>query len=131
MADLAAIRAELAAALNTLPDGRAEPYRPDTINPPLLVVEPDEVNFKGAFGRGAEMWVFRVIALLGTVQNLSAQKLRDEFFGGIRDVHDAIEDHDYGTAADDVEVVRAESFDTLTVSGVDYLGVFILVQVIA
>lgn len=132
MADIAAIREAIANALNTLPDVRAHAHRPDTIQTPALIVEPVEVDFKHALGRG-ELWTFNVVALLGSVSNTAAQKLRDEYFGGIRDVYDVIEGHgplNDGTVADDASVPRAESFDTLTVAGIDYVGVLIFVQVI-
>lgn len=128
MADLATLRQEIADAINTLPDIRAWPYIPDTPQPPLVIVEPDVVDWsQGAYQRGAEPWTFFVRALLSLAGgNVAAQKTRDEFFGGIRDIKAAIEANVPSTF-----VSSARKFDAWTYAEIDYLGVEIVVEVIA
>ena len=129
MADLAALRQQLADALNTLPDMRAEPYIPDQIQPPVVIVEPDFVDWsQGTFLRGFEPWTFLIRILLPLAGgNVAAQKLRDEYLGGpSKDIKDAIQSN-IPTAF----VESARKFDAWEYAGVQYLGVEIPVRVIA
>lgn len=128
MADLAALRQQIADAINTLPDMRAWPYIPDQIQPPVVIVEPDSVDWsQGAFARGAEPWTFLVRILLGLAGgNVAAQKNRDEYLGGSHDIKDAIEAN-IPTAF----VERAQKFDAWTYAENEYLGVEFPVYVVA
>lgn len=128
MADLAAIRQQLADAMNTLPDIRAWPYIPDQIQTPTVIVEPDFVDWsEGAFARGAEPWSFLVRVLLSLAGgNVTAQKERDTYLGGLHDVKDAIQ-----TAMPNAFVSSARKFDAWEYAGVQYLGVEVVVDVIA
>ena len=127
MADLAAIRQQIADAMNVLPEMRAWPYIPDQIQPPTALVEPDYVDWDaGAYARGAEHWYFLIRVLIGLTNNTAAQKERDTFLGGSRDIKDAVQ-----AAMPNSSVSSARKFDAWTYAGVDYLGVEFAVLVIA
>jgi hypothetical protein len=132
MADLAAVRTGLADAINTLPGVRAWAYPPDQIQAPAILVEPDEVDWATAFGRGHEAWRFMVHVLISTVNNTASQKARDEFLGGISDLKDAIEGymplHD-GTVAASVFVRSARRFNAWKYGETTYLGVEVVVEI--
>jgi len=127
MADLAAIRQQIADAMNTLPEMRATPYIPDQVQPPAVIVEPDYVDWDaGGMARGAEHWYFLIRVLIGLANNTAAQKNRDEYLGGGRDIKDAVQ-----AAMPNSSVSSARKFDAWTYAGVDYLGVEFAVLVIA
>jgi hypothetical protein len=127
MADLAALREQLADAMSTLPDVNVSAYLPDQMHPPAVVIEPDEVDWSaGAFARGAEPWTFLVKVLLSLVNNSAAQAARDEYLGGARDIKAAIE-----TRMPGAFVTAARRFDAYDYAGVTYLGVEFVVNVYA
>lgn len=134
MADLALLRTEIAAAVNTIDGLTAAARVPGQVHPPMAVVEPGEVDFTGAMQRGHDKWDMLVRVLIGTASNEAAQIARDEFFGTAKDIKDAIESHvplRDGTAAQDVFVKSARKFDAWTYAGVAYLGVEFLVEAYA
>ena len=129
MADLAALRQQIADAANTAqPDPVVLPYIPDQIQTPVGMVEPDYVDWdEGGFARGAEHWYFLVRILLSLAGgNVEAQIARDEFLGGARDIKDAIQ-----AAMPNSSVSSARKFDAWTYAETEYLGVEFTVLVIA
>ena len=135
MADLAALRDAIGDALATIPSIQVQRRPGGTVHTPAAIVEPGEVNWRGtAMQRGHEKWDMLVRCLVGTAFNEAAQVARDEFFGGAKDIKDAIESHvplRDGTAAHDVFVVAARKFDAWTYQGTAYLGVEFNVEVYA
>jgi hypothetical protein len=127
MADLAALRNQLADAMSVLPDVNVSAYLPDQLQTPAVVVEPDTVDWsQGAFARGAEPWTFSVKVLLALVNNSAAQVARDEYLGGARDIKAAIE-----TRIPGAFVTAARRFDAYDYAGITYLGVEFVVNVYA
>jgi hypothetical protein len=132
MADLAAVKTGIAAALNTLDGVRAHAITPDQVHVPAILLDPREVDFRTAFGRGHELWTIDARVLVATVNNSAAQKARDSYFGGIHVVYDAIKTypplHD-GSVAASAEVVRAERFNAWKFDEITYLGVQVVLEV--
>ena len=127
MADLSAIRDALGDAVDSLGDaalrcsGAPAGSRPR----PCVVIEPGECDWRTSMQRGHEKWDCSIRVLLGSTLNEAAHRERDQFFGGVRDLKDAIEGHvplRDGTAAEDVFVARARKFDAWTYQGTTYLG---------
>ncbi len=132
MADLAAVRAGLAAAINTTGGARAWAYPPDQVQAPAILIEPDEVDWRTAFGRGHEAWRFMVRILVATAHNTAAQKNRDTYFGGIADIKGAIEGYaplKNGTVAASAFVSSARKFDAWKYAETTYLGVEVVVEI--
>lgn len=132
MADLSALRHGLAAAINTLGDVRAWAYLPDQVQVPAVLIEPDAVDWTTAFARGHESWTLLVRVLVSTSHNTAAQKARDEYFGGVLDIKNAIEGYaplKDGTVAASAFVRRADRFDAWTYAEITYLGVNLVVEI--
>jgi hypothetical protein len=136
MADLSAIRDALGDAVESLGDSALSVQRRPgaMVHAPCVVIEPGECDWRTSMQRGHEKWDMLIRCLNGTAMNEAAHIERDQFFGGVRDLKDAIESHiplRDGTVAQDVFVARARKFDAWTYQGTSYLGVEILVEVYA
>lgn len=134
MADLAVIRNAIGDALDDIEGIQVQRTPGAMVHPPCVVVEPGEVDFAEAFQRGHEKWEILVRVLIGTAFDSAAHQQRDEFFGGVRDIKDAIEGHvplRDGTAAQDVLVRTARKFDAWVYQATSYLGVEFAVDVYA
>jgi hypothetical protein len=135
MADLSKIRQAIADAVNSLEGVTAWPMPPDMPNAPCAIVEPVDVSWdqqNATFGRGHEHWTMRIVVLIALASNTAAQVERDTYFGGIRDVKDAVEGWPTlhtGAAAQDVFVRTARRFDSWKYSDVAYLGVEIILDI--
>jgi hypothetical protein len=131
MADLAAVRDAVADSMAGL-DVTVHPRLPDQLQTPCIVVEVDGVDWATAMGRGHELWTLLLRVLVGTVNNTAAQEARDEYFGGVRDVKDAVESYaplKNGTAAASAWCRNAQKFDGWEYAGIGYLGVEIVVEI--
>lgn len=135
MADLAAIRDAIGDAIEAAFTDLNVQRRPGAqVHTPAVVVEPGEVDFARAMQRGHEKWELLLRVLIGAAFNEAAHLARDEFFGGVHDIKDAVEAHAPlrdGTAAQDVLVRTARKFDAWTYQGVAYLGVEFAIDVYA
>lgn len=138
MADLEAIRDALGDAVETLSTASAVltvQRRPGAqVHAPAVIIEPGEVDWRTSMQRGHDKWEMLLRILIGTAFTEAAHVERDAFFGGVRDIKDAIESHvplRDGTAAQDVFVTRARKFDAWTYQGTSYLGVEVAVDVYA
>lgn len=134
MADLAAVRKALADACSTITGLTGYATNPGQLHPPAALVEPQEVDWRTAMGRGHDKWTFLVRVLVASTSNEAGQKARDEFFGTAKDIKDTIEAHAPlrgGAAAQDVFVAEARKFDAWEYNGTPYVGVEFVVEVYA
>lgn len=133
--DLATVRNAVGDALEAALEGVQVQRRPGAqVHAPAVLIEPGEVDWQTSMQRGHDKWELLVRVLIGTAFNEGAHIQRDDFFGGLRDIKDAIEGHvplRDGTAAQDVFVKRARKFDAWTYQGTAYLGVEVTVDVYA
>jgi hypothetical protein len=131
MADLAAVRDAVADSMAGL-DVTVHPRLPDQLQTPCIVIEVDGVDWATAMGRGHELWTLLLRVLVGTVNNTAAQIERDTYFGGVRDVKDAVESYaplKNGTAPASACCRTAQKFDGWEYAGIGYLGVEIVVEI--
>jgi len=131
MADLNLIRKTVALALEGL-DVPAYSHLPDQVQAPCIIVDVEGVDWATAMGRGHEAWTLLLRVLVGTVNNTAAQTERDTYFGGVRDIKDAIESFPSlktGTVAAGTWCRNAQKFDGWEYAGIGYLGVEIVVEV--
>lgn len=120
MADPADIRAGLAANLSTVSDN-CTGYLLDTVTPPAFEIEPDDTDYDQAFNRGLDIQRWIVRGLVGTVSNLGAQKLLDQWRN--TDVKDALEtDRTLGGAVQNLQVTSATRPRQYTFGSLSYLG---------
>jgi hypothetical protein len=131
MADLEAIRDAVAESLAGL-DVNVHSHLPDQLQAPCIVVDIEGVDWATAMGRGHEAWTLLLRVLVGTVNNTAAQIDRDTYFGGFRDIKDAVESYaplKDGTAAANAWCRNAQKFDGWEYAGIGYLGVEIVVEI--
>lgn len=128
MADLDLLRDAVGDALEAVMGDTVQVQRRPggIVHAPAVIIEPGEVDWRTSMQRGHDKWELLIRVLIGTAMNEGAHKARDEFFGGARDIKDAIESHvplRDGTAAHDVFVKAARKFDAWVYQGTTYLGV--------
>lgn len=134
MADLAAVRQGIADAINALDGVTAYPRTPGTIHTPCVIVDTEEIDWRTAMGRGHDKITCLARVLIGMSSGEAAQVERDAYFGGVRDIKDAVESHvplSDGTVAQGVFVSTARKFDSWQLADQLYLGVEILMEVYA
>jgi hypothetical protein len=131
MADLAAIRDAVAESMAAL-DVNVWSHLPDQLQAPCIIVDVEGVDWATAMGRGHEAWTLLLRVLVGTVSNTAAQTERDTYFGGYRDVKDAVESYaplKDGTKAAGAWCREARKFDGWEYAGIGYLGVEIVLEI--
>lgn len=134
--DLTAIRNGLATALRTVPGLRAAPHMPDTISPPIAVIDSGPGNFETfepliAIG-------FDVTVLVSKAETRAAQLKLDAYMSShtSQSIDTAIQNHPtlpYAGAAtvDHATLSGWDSPAAFTVGGVEYYGVTFHVAVLA
>lgn len=117
MADLAKIRAGLAANLAVLPDVQVNPYWLSNPTPPAIHVFPGQIMFDSTFQRGMDILEFRVQAFIGLTTDIGAQTTLDQYLAGsgALSVKAALEaDKTLGGAAFDTRVVSSTGLQQYT-----------------
>jgi hypothetical protein len=79
MASITDLRAGLATRLGTIPGLRTTTETPDTISPPIAIINVANVNYDRAFQRGLDEYNFVVTVIVGRVGERSAQRLLDSY----------------------------------------------------
>lgn len=82
MADIAAIRAALAANIGAIPDLQVSPYILANPTPPSAQVVPAAMEFDLAMHRGLDRLEFKVQVFAGVVSDIGAQKKLDLYRAG-------------------------------------------------
>lgn len=134
MADLAAVKQGIADAINTLDGVTAYARQPGIINAPCVLIDTEEIDWRTAMQRGHDKFTIVARVLIALANQEGAQIERDKFFGGVKDIKDAVESHvplRDGTVAQDVFVATARKFDAWELSATLYLGVEIVMEVYA
>lgn len=142
MSDLAAIRAGLAGALAAVQDGNGSPniqaYANDNPQiPEIRVLRPEEITYDIASDGGGDSYLFIVQALVGLIDDQSAQENLDLMLGreAAKSVKSAIETKDgsgtrsLGGAVEDVWVKSASGYREYEIGGARVLGAEWTVQV--
>lgn len=134
MASISDIRNGIATNLGTISGLRTSAWIPDQINPPIAIVKPDSISFDRAMQRGMDLMQFSVLAIVGRVDERSAQARLDAYCAttGASSIKAAIEsDQTLGSAAFDVRVTEMRNYTSLPVGDVTYLAAEFAVEVIA
>jgi hypothetical protein len=74
---LGEIREALAVAVKTINGMRAAEHMPEQINPPMVVIQLDRLDFHGAMQGGLRTFQFLLIAIVGRMGERSSQELLD------------------------------------------------------
>ena len=126
---IAAIREGLADALRTIPGLRVSPYFPDSIEPPMAIVDTYEVNFDAAFNRGADEITFDVMVVVRRTSERAAQQALDVYLPLIKAALQ--EDHTLGGVAMSLHVTAAQRQTSLAIGETTYLAASYAVRIIA
>lgn len=126
---IAGVRAGLADALSAIPGLRVSAYFPDSIEPPMAIVDTYRVTFDSAMNRGMDQIEFEVIIAVRRTSERAAQQALDAY---VPLVKAAIEnDETLGGACMSLHVTAAERQSSLAVGESTYLAASFAVRVIA
>jgi hypothetical protein len=125
VASITDIRAGLATRLGTIPGLRTTTEQPDTITPPVAIVNVQNVLFDKTFGRGLDEYNFVVTLIVGRVGERSAQRLLDSYVSstGSSSVKLAVElDKTLGGKCDSLRVSEMRNYGSIVIGEVTYLA---------
>lgn len=137
MASVAAIRAALAARLETISPLHVYATVPGSPTVPAAVVGPESgtfLTYDVAFSRGADDLAFVVLVLASRADDRSGQITLDDYLAGEGplSIKAAIEaDPTLGGTAQDVSVTEARNYGDTEFGGVNYFGCELVVEVAA
>jgi hypothetical protein len=125
MASITDLRAGLATRLGTISGLRTTTETPDTISPPIAIVNVSNVNFDRTFQRGLDEYNFVITVIVGRVGERSAQRLLDSYVSstGASSVKLAVEsDKTLGGKCDSLRVTDMRNYGSLVIGEVTYLA---------
>jgi hypothetical protein len=125
VASITDLRAGLATRLGTISGLRTTTETPDTISPPIAIVNVQNVNFDRAFQRGLDEYNFVITVIVGRVGERSAQRLLDSYVSstGASSVKLAVEsDKTLGGKCDSLRVTDMRNYGSLVIGEITYLA---------
>jgi hypothetical protein len=125
MASITDLRAGLATRLGTISGLRTTTETPDTISPPVAIVNVANVNYDRTFQRGLDEYNFVITVIVGRVGERSAQRLLDSYVSttGSSSVKLAIElDRTLGGKCDSLRVTDMRNYGSLVIGEITYLA---------
>jgi hypothetical protein len=125
MASITDLRAGLATQLGTISGLRTTTETPDTISPPIAIVNVANVNYDRTFQRGLDEYNFVITVIVGRVGERSAQRLLDSYVSttGGSSVKLAIElDRTLGGKCDSLRVTDMRNYGSLVIGEITYLA---------
>lgn len=125
MASLSQLREGIATNLRTISGLRAIATIPDNPNPPLAIIYPQNMEYDDSFNRGLTTYTFRLVVVVGRVDERSAQNKLDAFVSstGASSIKLAVEsDKTLGGAAFDTRVSAMTNYGSIDISEVTYLS---------
>lgn len=125
MASITDLRAGLATRLGTISGLRTTTETPDTISPPVAIVNVANVNYDRAFQRGLDEYNFVITVIVGRVGERSAQRLLDSYVSstGASSVKLAVEsDKTLGGKCDSLRVSDMRNYGSLVIGEITYLA---------
>jgi hypothetical protein len=125
MASITDLRAGLATRLGTISGLRTTTETPDTITPPVAIINVANVNYDRAFQRGLDEYNFVVSVIVGRVGERSAQRLLDSYVSPVApsSVKLAIElDRTLGGRCDSLRVTDMRNYGSIVIGEVTYLA---------
>jgi hypothetical protein len=125
MASITDLRAGLATRLGTISGLRTTTETPDTVSPPIAIINVANVNYDRAFQRGLDEYNFVVTVIVGRVGERSAQRLLDSYVSPVApsSVKLAIElDRTLGGKCDSLRVTDMRNYGSLVIGEITYLA---------
>jgi len=125
MSSVAELREGIATNLRTISGLRALATVPDNPTPPIAIIYPQNIEYDETFNRGLQTYTFRVVVVVGRVDERSAQNRLDSFVAstGSNSVKLAIEsDKTLNGKAFDTRVTTMTNYGSIDISEVVYLS---------
>jgi len=125
VASITDLRAGLATRLATIPGLRTTTEQPDTISPPVAIVNLSDVLYDTTFARGLDTYNFVITVIVGRVGERSAQRLLDSFVSpvGASSVKLAVElDKTLGGKCDTLRVSNMRNYGQTVIGEITYLA---------
>jgi hypothetical protein len=125
MASITDLRTGLATRLATISGLRTTTETPDTITPPIAIINVSNVMFDKTFARGLDEYNFLITVIVGRVGERSAQRLLDGYVSstGLSSVKLAIElDKTLGGKCDSLRVTDMRNYGSIVVGEITYLA---------
>ncbi len=125
MASITDLRAGLATRLGTISGLRTTTETPDTISPPISIINLANVNYDKTFARGLDEYNFVITVIVGRVGERSAQRLLDSYVSPVSpsSVKLAIElDKTLGGKCDTLRVTDMRNYGSLVIGEITYLA---------
>jgi hypothetical protein len=98
---------------------------PDTISPPVAIVNLQNLTFDNTFARGLDTYNFVITVIVGRVGERSAQRLLDSYVSstGASSVKLAIElDRTLGGKCDTLRVTDMRNYGSIVIGEITYLA---------
>ena len=125
MASITSLRTGLATNLATISGLRTTTETPDTISPPVAIINVANVNFDKTFARGLDEYNFVITCVVGRVGERTAQRLLDSYVSstGASSVKLAIEsDKTLGGNCDTLRVTDMRNYGSIVIGEITYLA---------
>jgi hypothetical protein len=125
MASITDLRAGLATRLGTISGLRTTTETPDTISPPVAIINVANVNYDRTFARGLDEYNFVITVIVGRVGERSAQRLLDSYVSPVApsSVKLAVElDRTLGGKCDTLRVTDMRNYGSLVIGEITYLA---------
>jgi hypothetical protein len=125
MASITDLRAGLATNLGTIPGLRTTTETPDTVSPPIAIINVANVSFDKTGSRGLDEYNFVITCVVGRVGERTAQRLLDSYVSstGASSVKLAIEsDRTLGGSCDTLRVTDMRNYGSIVIGEVTYLA---------
>jgi hypothetical protein len=125
VASITDLRSGLATNLGTISGLRTTTETPDTITPPIAIVNVANVNFDKTFARGLDEYNFVITCVVGRVGERTAQRLLDSYVSstGASSVKLAIEsDKTLGGKCDTLRVTDMRNYGSIVIGEITYLA---------
>jgi hypothetical protein len=125
VASITDLRTALATRLGTIAGLRTSIEMPETISPPIAVINLQNVEFDKAFSRGLDTYNFVITVIVGRVGERSAQRLLDSYVSstGASSVKLAVElDRTLGGKCDTLRVTDMRNYGSIVIGEITYLA---------
>jgi hypothetical protein len=134
MATLSELRSEIATQLANITGLRTNSIVPDTIQPPIAIVEPTSVNYDKTMARGLDEFNFKVTVIVGRPDVRTGQNAIDAYISstGSSSIKQVLESNrTLGGKCNDLRVTNLSSYGSITYGDTTYLAAEFAVVVYA
>jgi len=125
MATLSELRSGIATTLAGISGLRTSSFVPDTVSPPIAIIEPNTINFDVSMGRGLDEFKFKLTVIVGRATDRSAQANLDAYCSstGATSIKQVLESNrTLGGKCNDLRVTGLSSYGSIQIADTPYLA---------